>query len=900
MTGASCVGTADEMKTTLAYGMSGVANNLLPTLIAESAGDGSISKTTQTEYDAIGNPVRVDGPLAGAADTVLTRYDVMRQVIGVVSPDPDGATDPLKHRAVRYIYNLDGQLMKVELGTVNSQSDADWQAMSVLQSITTTYDSTGRKTLVSQVGGGTTQTIAQYSYDAEGRLACEAVRMNSDAFSQLPASACILGTEGSVGPDRIHRFAYDDANRIMQVQAGAGTSVQRNELTRTYTANGLAQTITDAKGNLTSYEYDGFDRLSKTRFPSKSAPGQSSSSDFEQLSYDPSSNVIAKRRRDGQVIGFTPDALNRVSVKDLPGGNAEDIYFSYDHQGHLLSARQGGPNGAGITSSYDALARKRSTTIFGRSLTYDYDPAGNRTRITYPDGFYASYEFNSASELTVVRDSTGATLATYAYDNLGHPKTLTSGDGVNTLYAYDGIGRLNALSFNFTGTEHDNSLSFTHSPASQTITRTQTNEARYGWRPVSITSVSSQANGLNQLTQVGSASADYDSLGNLLNGATGPSSAWTFGYDVENQLRSATLGDSTISMDYDPFGMLHAVTINGDRNELLYDGPNMVAEYSSTGALLHRYVHGAGLDAPLGWYEGTTTATRRYFHADERGSIIAITRDDGAVRNIINYSPYGEAANAAVSRFGYTGQTWLASPGLYYYKSRMYSPVLGRFLQTDPAEYSDDLNLYAYVGNNPIGAIDPTGQYKCEGTPEQCQAVAEALERLKELESKLKRGSKEQKRLESVLEFYGDAGEENGVDVKFSQNVPLGATETLPNKRVEVRLSVTFHTVGRGYKGNMKTHQSGVIAHEGSHGVDQKDWGRNPLTMGEELQSDRTAYDLQSLLYKALRETDGLRGLWDPAWPQNTAEKSRQQAVERGAQESLRYWCSGAGAQRCQ
>ncbi len=719
----SCLGGADESKMVIAYGSSGVANNRWPVAITSSDGSGTLAFTVTLAYDAVGNVLTVDGPLAGTADTTRTRYDALRRIVGIVSPDPDGSglRTPV---ATRNTYNTAGRLVTLEKGTVNSQSDADWASFVAFESVSFEHDGAGRRIKSSLSAGGTTYAVEQMSYDAVGRPLCAATRMNSAVFASLPGSACTHGTMGSHGPDRITQRTYDAAGQVTRVTMGYGTGNPIDVITTSYTPNGRVGTVSDGRGYLTTFEYDGFDRPFKTRFPNLTTPGTSSTTDYEQHTYDVSSNVVFSRVRNGQTITLWLDNLDRLVLKDLPVGSSEDAYLGYDNQGRVLSARFGSPTGAGVVNTYDGLGRLSTRTSFGRTLGYAQDAAGRRTRVTHPDGFYAEYSYNPAGELTAITDSTGTTLASYTYDALSRRNGIGRASGAGTGYSYDAVSRLAALTQDLAGTNYDGTTTFTHTPSAQLASRTQSNDATYGWMPTTNSSVGMAHNGLNQLTQVGSTAAGHDQLGNLETGE----STFTYGYDLENRMRSAVAGSTTISLAYDPLGLLSGVTSNGTTTEFLYDGLDLVAEYNSSGAVLRRYVHGVGMDEPLVWYEGSGTADRRYLHADERGSIVAISSSSGAGLESFKYSPDGESTNAANSRFGYTGQVWLAQLGLYYYKSRMYSPKLGRFLQSDVIGYGGGMNLYAYVGGDPINWVDPFGYEEerptwadlCQKLPSYC------------------------------------------------------------------------------------------------------------------------------------------------------------------------------------
>ncbi|WP_300289328.1 RHS repeat-associated core domain-containing protein [Brevundimonas sp.] len=695
-TAPACLGTANEVRITTTYAPSGVANNLLPTSTTSGDGTGALAATTAMTYTANGDVETVDGPLAGSNDLTRHRYDAGRQLIGVVGPDPDGG-GALLHRAVRNTYNADGQVTLVEQGTVTSQSDAAWSAFSSLQQKETVYDDIARPVRTTIAASGSIYGVQQVSYDAAHRLDCTAVRMNPATFAAPPASACTAATTGSFGPDRIVRNAYDAADQVMALTSAYGLPEAITE-SATYTSNGLLASLTDGEGNVSVPVYDRFDRLSRLRYPNATGGG-TSTSDFDEYTYDQASNVTVFRNRSGQIFTAGFDALNRQASYDPPDGDQRDI--TYDNLGRPLNLETTGFYTWNVYWTWDALGRRLTESQGLGTMTSQYDLAGRRTRLTWPDGYYAAYDYDLYGALTSVREN-GATsgagvLATYAYDNRGQRTGAARGNGVSTSWGYDAVSRLSSLSHNPSGTGQDLTVTFSYNPAGQIVWRTVTNPA-YVYAPSDVGTTYANDD-LNRVTSVGGAAIGYDTRGNITSGL-----GKTFGYDAENKLTAA----GTATFLFDPLGRLERST-GATTTRFLYDGAQVVGEYDATGlAILARHVPGTGLDEVITSYAGSGTTNRTWLLADERGSVIGLGDGSGAT-NVNRYDEYGVPAAGNAGRFQYTGQMWLPDAGLYHYKARAYAPQIGRFLQTDPIGYRDGANLHAYVSADPINRTDPTG-----------------------------------------------------------------------------------------------------------------------------------------------------------------------------------------------
>lgn len=493
-----------------------------------------------------------------------------------------------------------------------------------------------------------------------------------------------------------------------------------------YDAGDHVTNLTDARGLITTYVYDGLDQRWQ-----KTSPDTGTTN----LSYDGYGRLSSMTRADGSQTTYGYDGINRRTSTSVGGLTQTSTYDSCTNGiGRLCSAS----DATGTTSyaySPEGWLTGRSFSISGTaySLGYAYNALGQVSAVVYPDGNQVLYTYGYGS-ISTVQVKVGNTTFNAATNITYQPKGTsmvqwTSGNGITNSLSYDTDGRLTGISAS--GVQN---LGLTYDAANRVngvingVDSAMTQSIGYDAMS-RLTSVYSDADSetmqydadgnrisqaLNGVSAIVAPSATsnqilslsggvnttygYDAKGNL----TTVSGTPTFAYDAFNRLSSA--GGATYYVG--PEGQRLRKTVSGSSTYFAPDiaGP-MMAENSGSGWNDYVWLNGRLIGRIV-------SGQLQAIHDDQVGRPEAITDSNQVVvwraRNFA-FDRTVTVANVVPLNLGFPGQYYDAESGLWSNGFRDYSPGLGRYIESDPLGQVAGTNTYVYVGGNPLSHSDPLG-----------------------------------------------------------------------------------------------------------------------------------------------------------------------------------------------
>jgi len=402
----------------------------------------ALGRVTRYTYDTQGNVLTLTDPAGNAR--VFTYEPTFNRVTSV--------TDPLT-QVTRFEYNAQGNLTAAvdPLGNrttlaYNAAGQVTATTDPLNQTTSFTYDSAGNLTTVTDPLGHTTRR----SYDAASRLTQQIDPRGmptSFAYNALNQPTKIRDPLGG-----LTRFSYDGNGNLLSVVDARGSMTSH-----TYDSMDRLATRTDPVNAAERFEYDGVGNL--TRHTDRKGQGVTFSYDAlnrrsgatyadatTSFAYDAGGRLTGASDSVGGALLNGYDVLDRLVAQTTALGT---VRYQYDALGRRT--QRDAPNEASVFYGYDAASRLRTITQapFG-PVTLDYDALGRRTRLSLPNGVATEHQYDAASRLTALLYRSAAGQLgdlTYQYDPAGS-RTRAGGAFSRTLLptavpaaAYNGANR---------------------------------------------------------------------------------------------------------------------------------------------------------------------------------------------------------------------------------------------------------------------------------------------------------------------------------------------------------------------------------------------------------------------------------------------------------------------------
>ncbi|MCL7489395.1 MAG: RHS domain-containing protein [Desulfobulbaceae bacterium] len=573
------------------------------------------------------------------------------------------------------------------------------------------YDSRGRVISQKDVLSETEERITLLSYDSFGNLATVTDplgRVTSYTYDELNRKVSETNELGEVirysydsrdnlleleDPNNgITYFAYDLADRLVKE-----TKPLQQETTYSYDNNSNLISSVDATGRMVVYSYDYLNRLTRTEFFSSSTAA------------DPAKTITYTYNKLGSLTGYD-DTITSASYQydDLQRRTGETVNYpgfslsqGFTYYGNGLKKSYTDPAGRTRSWSYDKAGRPTGLNLgeAGEVTTNSY--AWNQpSKITLPGGSTLNFIYNQVQELTGIttKDPGSNPVIDYTYARAGNGRVNAKNTGHGSYtYGYDDADRLTAVQ----GPQDDEAYTYDG-------LGNRTTSLEYGnWNY--------DAN--NRLSSYGDTTLGYDDHGNLISKTAG-TAATTFSYTVDNRLQQVKENSSvTVSYGYDPFGRRLWKEAGGSRTYFFYNDEGLAGEYDASGNELRTYGYNAGSPWSTNPLFVRENDQYYWYQNDHLGTPQKIIAQNGAVVWSAKYDAFGNAlveVETVGNNLRFPGQYFDEETGLHYNWNRYYDPETGRYITADPIGLDGGINLYAYVGGNPVNYFDPEGLHKQE------------------------------------------------------------------------------------------------------------------------------------------------------------------------------------------